>query len=46
MIAGFSFNAPAVHIVAGIGLMLLFGYAFSWVFAFFSVRRYKRAVAQ
>jgi ABC transporter DrrB family efflux protein len=32
--AGFSFDAPALHIVAGIGLALLFGYAFSWVFAF------------
>lgn len=34
LIAGFSFGAPASHVVAGIGLMLLFGYAFSWVFAF------------
>ena len=34
MIAGFSFDAPLSHIVAGIGLMLLFGYAFSWVFAY------------
>ncbi|MGC1853475.1 MAG: ABC transporter permease [Solirubrobacterales bacterium] len=34
LIAGFSFDAPATHIAAGIGLMLLFGYAFSWVFAF------------
>jgi ABC-2 type transport system permease protein/oleandomycin transport system permease protein len=34
LVAGFSFGAPASHVVAGIGLMLLFGYAFSWVFAF------------
>jgi ABC-type multidrug transport system permease subunit len=34
LIAGFSFDAPATHIVAGIALALLFGYAFSWVFAF------------
>jgi ABC transporter DrrB family efflux protein len=34
VIIGFSFNAPFVHVVAGIGLLLLFGYAFSWVFAF------------
>jgi ABC transporter DrrB family efflux protein len=34
MIAGFSFDAPLSHIVAGIGLLLLFGYAFSWVFAY------------
>ena len=33
-LAGFSFNAPIAHIVAGILLLLLFGYAFSWVFAF------------
>jgi ABC transporter DrrB family efflux protein len=34
LLAGFSFDAPAYDIAAGIGLMLLFGYAFSWVFAF------------
>ncbi|HEX7060208.1 MAG TPA: ABC transporter permease [Solirubrobacterales bacterium] len=34
VIAGFSFDAPLAHIVAGILLLLLFGYAFSWVFAF------------
>jgi ABC-2 type transport system permease protein/oleandomycin transport system permease protein len=34
LLAGFSFGTPASHVVAGIGLMLLFGYAFSWVFAF------------
>jgi ABC transporter DrrB family efflux protein len=34
LIAGFSFGAPATDVIAGIGLMLLFGYAFSWVFAF------------
>jgi ABC transporter DrrB family efflux protein len=33
-IAGFSFDAPLLHILAGILLLLLFGYAFSWVFAF------------
>jgi len=33
-IAGFSFDAPLTHIVAGLLLLLLFGYAFSWVFAF------------
>ena len=33
LIIGFSFNASAAEIVAGIGLLLLFGYAFSWVFA-------------
>lgn len=34
VLAGFSFNAPLLHIVAGILLLLFFGYAFSWVFAF------------
>jgi ABC-2 type transport system permease protein/oleandomycin transport system permease protein len=34
VIAGFGFSAPLTHIVAGILLLLLFGYAFSWVFAF------------
>jgi ABC-2 type transport system permease protein/oleandomycin transport system permease protein len=34
VLAGFSFDAPITHIVAGVLLLLLFGYAFSWVFAF------------
>ena len=33
LIIGFSFHAPALHVVAGFALLLLFGYAFSWVFA-------------
>jgi ABC-2 type transport system permease protein/oleandomycin transport system permease protein len=33
LIVGFSFGAPALEVAAGIGLMLLIGYAFSWVFA-------------
>jgi ABC transporter DrrB family efflux protein len=33
LIIGFSFHANAFEIVAGIGLLILFGYAFSWVFA-------------
>jgi ABC transporter DrrB family efflux protein len=33
LIIGFSFKASALEIVGGIGLLLLFGYAFSWVFA-------------
>jgi ABC transporter DrrB family efflux protein len=32
--AGFRFNASFVEIVAGLALLLLIGYAFSWVFAF------------
>jgi ABC transporter DrrB family efflux protein len=34
LIIGFSFHASALHIVAGIVLLLVFGYAFSWMFAF------------
>jgi ABC transporter DrrB family efflux protein len=34
LIVGFSFSSSALEIAAGLGLMLLFGYAFSWVFAY------------
>ena len=34
IIIGFSFHTDALHVIAGIGLLILFGYAFSWVFAF------------
>jgi ABC-2 type transport system permease protein/oleandomycin transport system permease protein len=34
VIIGFSFNNDVLHVIAGMGLLLLFGYAFSWVFAF------------
>ena len=34
LIIGFSFqDTSALNVIAGVGLMLLFGYAFSWVFA-------------
>jgi ABC transporter DrrB family efflux protein len=33
LIIGFSFKTGADQILTGIGLLLLFGYAFSWVFA-------------
>ncbi len=33
LIIGFSFDASLLEILAGVGLLLLFGYAFSWVFA-------------
>jgi ABC-2 type transport system permease protein/oleandomycin transport system permease protein len=33
LIVGFSFGGSVPEVVAGIGLMLLIGYAFSWVFA-------------
>jgi ABC transporter DrrB family efflux protein len=34
VIIGFSFHASVLHVVVGIVLLLMFGYAFSWVFAF------------
>ncbi len=33
LIIGFSFDASLIEIVGGFGLLLLFGYAFSWIFA-------------
>jgi ABC transporter DrrB family efflux protein len=34
LIIGFSFHTSVFHAILGIVLLLLFGYAFSWVFAF------------
>ncbi len=34
LLIGFSFHTDAAHVVAGFALLILFGYAFSWVFAF------------
>ncbi|HLM10475.1 MAG TPA: ABC transporter permease [Thermoleophilaceae bacterium] len=34
VLVGFSFDASVPEIVAGLGLLILFGYAFSWIFAF------------
>ncbi|HET7048320.1 MAG TPA: ABC transporter permease [Solirubrobacteraceae bacterium] len=34
VIIGFSFHTNFLHAIAGVLLLLLFGYAFSWVFAF------------
>jgi ABC transporter DrrB family efflux protein len=34
IIIGFSFQTSVGEVLAGIGILLLFGYAFSWVFAF------------
>ena len=34
LLVGFTFDASVFEVVAGVALMLLFGYAFSWVFAF------------
>ncbi|MFL5871623.1 MAG: ABC transporter permease [Solirubrobacterales bacterium] len=33
LIIGFSFTSPWYEVIGGLGLMLLIGYAFSWVFA-------------
>ena len=37
LIIGFSFDASPTEIVAGLALMLLFGYANSWIFALFGL---------
>jgi ABC transporter DrrB family efflux protein len=37
LIIGFSFDASPIEVLAGVGLMLLFGYAFSWIFALFAL---------
>lgn len=36
-VVGFRFDAAPVEILAGVALMLLFGYAFSWIFALFGL---------
>jgi ABC transporter DrrB family efflux protein len=46
LIIGFSFDASFLEIVAGFGLMLLFGYAFSWIFALFSLLASSAEAAQ
>ena len=33
LIIGFSFHTDVLHVAGGVGLLLLFGYAFSWFFA-------------
>ena len=40
------FNANGIEILAGIGLLLLFGYAFSWVFAFVGLTASSAEAAQ
>jgi ABC transporter DrrB family efflux protein len=34
LLVGFNFTSSPLEVAAGIGLLLLFGYAFSWIFAF------------
>ena len=46
LLVGFSFNATVFEILAGIVLMLLFGYAFSWLFAFIGLTASSPEAAQ
>jgi len=46
VIAGFSFDAPLTHILLGLVLLLTFGYAFSWVFAFIGLASSSPEAAQ
>jgi ABC transporter DrrB family efflux protein len=46
VIIGFGFESPFLHVVAGILILLLFGYAFSWVFAFIGLTSSSPEAAQ
>jgi ABC transporter DrrB family efflux protein len=46
VIIGFGFESPFLHVVGGILLLLLFGYAFSWVFAFIGLTSSSPEAAQ
>jgi ABC transporter DrrB family efflux protein len=37
LLVGFNFTSSPLEVAAGIGLLLLFGYAFSWIFAFIAL---------
>jgi ABC transporter DrrB family efflux protein len=37
LLVGFSFSSSPLEVIAGFGLLLLFGYAFSWIFAFLAL---------
>jgi ABC transporter DrrB family efflux protein len=37
LLVGFSFTSSPLEVAAGFGLLLLFGYAFSWIFAFIAL---------
>ena len=37
LLLGFNFTTGPLEVIAGIGLLLLFGYAFSWIFAFIAL---------
>jgi ABC transporter DrrB family efflux protein len=38
LIIGFDFKTSVLQVLAGVGLILFFGYAFSWIFAFFGLK--------
>jgi ABC transporter DrrB family efflux protein len=46
LLIGFSFHTSAPEVIAGVLLMLFFGYAFSWVFAFVALRASSAESAQ
>ncbi len=46
LIIGFSFRTGPLEVVGGIGLLLLFGYAFSWVFALMGLSASSAEAAQ
>ena len=46
LIVGFSFHASALDIAGGVLLLLLFGYAFSWVFALIGLTAHSAETAQ
>jgi ABC transporter DrrB family efflux protein len=46
LLVGFSFSNGVLEVAAGVGLLLLFGYAFSWVFAFLGLSSSSAEAAQ
>ena len=46
LIVGFSFDNGVLEILGGVGLLLLFGYAFSWVFAYLGLTASSAEAAQ
>jgi ABC transporter DrrB family efflux protein len=37
LLVGFNFTSSPLEVAAGVGLLLLFGYAFSWIFAYIAL---------
>ena len=46
LLVGFSFDSPVHEVVGGIGLLLLFGYTFSWIFAWIALGASSAEAAQ